>query len=665
MSDRPDDRIRELRDLIDYHNTRYYVLDDPEISDAEYDRLLRELIEWEQRYPDLVTADSPTQRVGGASLDAFPTATHTIPMLSLDNALVDEEFFAFDQRTRRTLGSAEEIDYVCEPKLDGLAVELVYIDGRFTLGSTRGDGYTGEEITHNLKTIKSIPLKLQKAPPGRLEVRGEVILGIGEFTQLNQERQQRGEPLFANPRNAAAGSLRQLDARITASRPLNIFCYGIGQADALSFTTHWEMLERFKAMGLRINPLVERVRGAAAVIAYHQTMAQRRSQLPYEIDGIVVKVNAVNQQEQLGAKSRSPRWAIAFKFPARQEVTQILEIEVQVGRTGALTPVALLQPVKVGGVTVSRATLHNQDEIDRKDIRIGDWVVVQRAGDVIPEIVKVIESRRSGSEQPFQLPEACPACGSHTVRPEDEAVRRCINLACPAQMKERVSHFASKRAMDIDGLGEKLIGQMVDAGLVRDVADLYTLTLEQLTRLERMADKSAANILAAIDASRHRPLDRLLFALGIRFVGEHIARVLVEAFPAIEKLLAADVDTLTQVREIGPQVAQSVRSFFTTPENLKVIARLRQAGIDMAPAAAAQGTLLSGKSVVLTGTLTSFTRQEAEKLIIALGGRPSSTVSSQTSYVVAGEAPGSKLDKARKLGITVLNETQFKEMIGV
>lgn len=661
----PEERIRELRDLIHHHNHRYYVLDDPEISDAEYDRLMRELLGLEQQYPDLVTEDSPTQRVGGAPLEAFAPARHTLPMLSLDNALTEEEFLAFDQRTRRALGSEEEIDYVCEPKLDGLAVELVYNDGLFTLGSTRGDGYTGEEITRNLKTIKSIPLKLLNPPPGRLEVRGEVILGIREFEQLNQERQARGEPLFANPRNAAAGSLRQLDIQVTAARPLSIFCYGIGQAEALTFTTHAEMLDKFRAMGLRVNPLIEQVKGAAAVIAYHRAMGERRARLPYEIDGIVVKVNAVAQQELLGAKSKSPRWAIAFKFPARQEVTQILEIQVQVGRTGALTPVAIMQPVQVGGVTVSRATLHNQDEIDRKDIRIGDWVVVQRAGDVIPEIVKVLETRRTGAEQPFTLPERCPACGSHTVRPEGEAVQRCINLACPAQIKERILHFASKRAMDIEGLGEKLVDQLVESGLVHDVADLYALSPDRLAKLERMADKSAGNLFAAIEVSRQRPLDRLLFALGIRHVGEHVARVLVEAFRSIEALMAAAPQRLMQVREIGPQVAESVFEFFATPENQKVIERLRQAGVQMSPAVTTRGNLLAGKTVVLTGALAAFTREEAEQLVIAQGGRPAASVSKKTAFVVAGEAPGSKLDKARELGIPVLTEAEFKEMIGL
>ncbi len=665
MTEHPEERIRQLRDQIHYHNHRYYVLDDPEISDAEYDRLMRELLELEQQFPDLITEDSPTQRVGGAPLEAFAPAPHTLAMLSLDNALVEEEFLAFDQRTRRTLGREEPLDYVCEPKLDGLAVELVYIDGIFTLGSTRGDGYTGEEITRNLKTIKSIPLKLQNPPPGRLEVRGEVILGVREFEQLNQERQAWGEPLFANPRNAAAGSLRQLDVQVTAARPLSIFCYAVGQADALPFTTHLEMLEKFRAMGLRVNPLIEAVHGAEAVIAYHRAMAERRARLPYEIDGIVVKVNPVAQQELLGAKSKSPRWAIAFKFPARQEVTQILDIQVQVGRTGALTPVAIMQPVQVGGVTVSRATLHNQDEIDRKEIRIGDWVVVQRAGDVIPEIVKVLDSRRTGAERPFTLPEHCPACGSQTVRPEGEAVQRCINLTCPAQIKERIYHFASKRAMDIDGLGEKLVDQLVESGLVRDVADLYALSPDQLAGLERMADKSAGNLAAAIAASRTRPLDRLLFALGIRHVGEHVARVLVEALLSIEALMSATPESLMQIHEVGPQVAESVSRFFATPENRMEIERLRQAGVEMRPLAAVKSSRLAGKTVVLTGALAAFTREEAEQAVIAQGGRPASSVSKKTAFVVAGEAPGSKLDKARELGIPVLSEDEFKEMIGL
>ena len=660
-------RIQELRDLIHYHNYRYYVLDDPEISDAEYDRLMRELMELEKEHPELITPDSPTQRVGAPPLEAFETVEHAIPMLSLDNAFDDTEMIEFDQRVKKGLNTTADIEYVCEPKLDGLAVELVYVDGIFTIGSTRGDGYTGENVTQNLKTIKSIPLKLLNPNgkiPERLEVRGEVIMGIKEFEELNREREENGEPPFANPRNAAAGSLRQLDSSITASRPLDIYCYGIGQVVGVSFKTHLESLEALKKYGFKVNPHIRKCLGIQEVLKYHEEMLELREKLPYEIDGIVVKVNDFSFQERLGVRTRSPRWAIAYKFPARQEVTQIVDIIAQVGRTGVLTPVAIMKPVNVGGVEVSRATLHNQDEIDRKDVRIGDWVVVQRAGDVIPEVVKVIKSRRTGQEKPYRLPDKCPVCGSKTVRLEGEVAVRCINIACPAQVKERIYHFASKRAMDIDGLGEKLIDQLVDKGLVKDVSDIYFLTKEQLAGLERMADKSAENILAAIEASKKRSLDRLLYALGIRFVGEHIARVLVKAFGSLENLAKATEEDLMQINEIGPQVAQSVVDFFSREENWRIIERLKQAGVQVEPVKEQQSNILEGKTFVFTGALKSFTRDEAERIVEELGGRAASSVSRKTDYVVAGESPGSKLDRARALGVTVIDEEEFKKMIG-
>jgi DNA ligase (NAD+) len=665
MTSDPQKQIEELRQRIQYHNHRYYVLDDPEISDVAYDRLMRDLLELERRYPQYITADSPTQRVGGAPLESFEPASHTLPMLSLDNALDGEEFRAFDERTRRTLDLTGDLEYVCEPKLDGLAVELVYVDGRLQQGSTRGDGYVGEDVTSNLKTIKAIPLQLLQKKPKRVQVRGEVILGTREFEKLNRMRADKGEPLFANPRNAAAGSLRQLDPRITATRPLNIFCYGIGQCEGLSVTSHWQALDLIKQMGLRVNPHVRLVSGLEQVLAYHREMLERRETLPYEIDGVVVKVNQAAQQEVLGAKTKSPRWAIAYKFPARQETTRILDIQVQVGRTGALTPVAVMEPVRVGGVEVSRATLHNQDEIDRKDIRIGDWVVVQRAGDVIPEVVKVILSKRTGNERAFVLPESCPDCGSKTVRPEGEVARRCINLACPAQVKERIFHFASKRAMDIDGLGEKLVGQLVEKQLIKDFSDLYFLSEKQLADLERMAAKSAKNIIKAIDDSRSRPLDRLVFALGIRFVGEHVARVLVTALGSLEKLMGAGEEELMQVYEIGPQVAAGVVEFFSSADNRKIIEHLRKGGVRMAPMQVQTSNKLAGKIFVFTGTLTILNRDEAERLVEQLGGRAASSVSAKTSYVVAGEAAGSKLQRARQLGIPVLTEEEFREMAGL
>ncbi|MDZ7725222.1 MAG: NAD-dependent DNA ligase LigA [candidate division KSB1 bacterium] len=520
------ERIQELRKQLYYHNYRYYVLDDPEISDSEYDRLMRELETLEKKHPDWVTPDSPTQRVGGQPLKAFDPVEHTLPMLSLDNSMNEDEIREFTERVQRNLAKSD-IEYVCEPKLDGLAVELVYENGSLTTASTRGDGTTGENITQNVRTINSVPLRLlenEHAVPSRLEVRGEVILYLEDFEKLNKQREKNGESAFANPRNAAAGSLRQLDPSVTASRPLDIFCYGAGQVNGIEFDTQMNFLQTLKSMGLKINPYIRLCNGIQDIKDYHAEIMKKRDDLPYEIDGIVVKVNDTALQEQLGVKTKSPRWAMAYKFPARQETTQIKDIIVQVGRTGALTPVAVMQPVNIGGVEVSRASLHNQDEIDRKDVRIGDRVIVQRAGDVIPEVVKVIKSKRTGDETPFKLPDTCPVCGSKAVRIEGEAAKRCINLSCPAQVKERIYHFASKAAMDIDGLGDKIVDQLVDRNLVSDAADLYDLSRKDLESLDRLAEKSAENLYNAIQDSKNRPLNRVLYALGIRFVGEHVAR---------------------------------------------------------------------------------------------------------------------------------------------
>jgi len=656
----PEEKIKRLRERLAAHNYRYYVLDDPEISDAEYDRLMRELIALEAEHPQWITPDSPTQRVGGQASDAFEPLPHSIAMLSLDNALQESEFLDFDERTRRILGR-ETVDYFCEPKLDGLAVELIYENGRFVAGSTRGDGLVGENISQNLRTIKTIPLSLFQPIP-RLEVRGEVLLSKQAFEKLNRQRQADGEPLFANPRNAAAGSLRQLDPQITAARPLEIFCYGAGQVRGLDYDSHQQLLEAFKKLGLRVNPLVRPCAGAENVIRYHREISERREQLPYEIDGIVVKVNRLADQERLGAKTKSPRWAIAYKFPAQQETTQIVDIIVQVGRTGVLTPVAVMKPVKIGGVEVSRATLHNQDEIDRKDIRLGDWVLVQRAGDVIPEVVKSIASRRSGAEKKFTLPETCPECGSRTVRPEGEAARRCINLACPAQLRERIIHFSSKKAMDIDGLGEKLVEQLVEKKLVKDVSDLYFLQEKDLAGLERMAGKSAKNLLQAIDASRRRPLDRVLFGLGLRFVGEHLSRVLVKHFASLDKLARAGEEELLSIHEIGPQVARSVVDFFSTAENLDILKRLQKGGVTMQWQPDTD-TTLAGKSFCFTGSLEKYSREEAETLVIERGGRAVSSVSAKTDYLVAGEAAGSKLAKAQTLGVKIISEEEFEQLV--
>jgi len=658
-------RLEQLREEINYHDYRYYTLDDPEISDAQYDRLMRELQELESQFPELISPDSPSQRVGAPPLTVFETITHTISMLSLDNAFNEGELKEYDNRVKRFLSSKETVEYISEPKLDGLAVELVYENGMFTMGSTRGDGFSGENITINLRTIKTIPLRLFDkgiAIPERIEIRGEVIMRLQEFQALNRGREAAGESLFANPRNAAAGSLRQLDSNITASRPLDIFCYGAGQIIGYSFEDHWELLETYRKWGVKVNPHIRRCRGIKEVIDYYQNMHQLREELPYEIDGIVVKVNSFELQDRLGVKSRSPRWAVAYKFEAKQETTQILDIVTQVGRTGILTPVAHMKPVKISGVEVSRATLHNQDEIDRKDIRIGDWVVIQRAGDVIPEVVKVITSKRTGDEKAFRMPESCPVCQSKVVRVQGEAAHRCQNLSCPAQLKERIKHFASKRAMDIDGLGDKIVNQLVETGLVNDVADLYELTKEQLASMERLADKSAQNLIDAIENSKQCDLSRIVFSLGIRFVGENTAHLLVEHFQNFEKLMHATQEELETIEGIGPQSAQSIVQFFSSHENLQIINRLSRTGIQFG-VSQPKTEKLAGKSFVFTGALNSITRGKAQELVESLGGIASSSVSQKIDYVVVGESPGSKAEKAQKLGLQILTEEEFLEII--
>jgi DNA ligase (NAD+) len=659
-------KIKKLRDKINYHNYRYYILDDPEISDAEYDRLMRELQSLEQQYPEFITPDSPTQRVGATPLEAFETVTHTLPMLSLDNGFDEAEIREFDTRIRKLLPPREKIEYVAEPKFDGLAVELVYESGRFTVGSTRGDGTVGEDITQNLKTIKTVPLRLidrKHSIPARLEVRGEVVFPIHAFETLNKQREQADEPLFANPRNAAAGSLRQLDPKITASRPLEIFFHSIGQVIGYSFSSHWQFLDTISAWGLRSTPERLLCQNLDEIFQFYDALEQKREQLPYEIDGLVIKVNSIAQREAIGIKSRSPRWAIAYKFPARQEITQILDIKPQVGRTGTLTPVAIMKPVQIGGVEVSRATLHNQDEIDKKDVRIGDWVVVQRAGDVIPEVVKVIDSRRTGNEKKYQIPNTCPVCGAHVVRLPGEAAHRCQNLSCPAQLKQQIGHFASRGAMDIEGLGDKLIDQLVEKGLIKDTADLYFLPKGQWANLERMADKSAQNIIDALDQSKTISLDRFIYSLGIRFVGEHTASLLADHFKTLANLKKTTYDELLTIYEIGPQSAQSIVQFFNEPKNLSTIDRLLKAGINIQQKEQATGDQLAGKTFVFTGTLASMSRDEAEKLVASLGGRAASSVSKKTDYVVVGTDPGSKATKARDLGVTILNEQEFKNLL--
>lgn len=672
-------RIENLRKEINRHNYLYYLLDSPEISDAEYDRLMRELEELEEKFPDLITHDSPTQRVGAPPLAEFGTVRHTVPMLSLKNVFTEEKAVEFDAKIKLLLLTTNDIEYVAEPKIDGLAVELVYEDGVFTVASTRGDGETGEDVTQNLKTIKTIPLRLQKPPsseggfgplfqtadikiPSRLEVRGEVYMKISDFNKLNKKMETAGEPLFANPRNAAAGSVRQLDSRITAERPLDIFCYGVGNIEGIKVSTHWEILEVLKKIGFKVNPLISKCKSINDALKYHDEMEQRREKLDYEIDGVVLKVNSLRLQEELGEISKSPNWAVAYKFPPMQEVTKIINIEVGVGRTGALTPVAIMEGVKVGGVTVSRATLHNQDEITRKDIRVGDTVIIQRAGDVIPEVVMVVKSKRAGHERPYIMPDRCPTCGAHVVK--EEVVWRCSNVSCPAQVKESISHFASKGGMDIEGLGYKHIEQMVENGLIKDAADLYYLKKEGILKLERFAEKSAQNIVDSIEKSRNTTLPRLIYSLGIRDVGEHTAKLLANRFGALDALKEATYDDLCKKGwEIGPKVAKSILDFFKEEKNIRLIDKLVRAGITYKAEKAAKGGPLDGKIFVFTGALSKFARKEAERLVESLGGRATSSVSKNTDYVIAGEEAGSKLDKARELGVKVITEEEFKKLI--
>jgi DNA ligase (NAD+) len=661
------ERIGALKDLIHYHDYRYYVLDDPEISDAEYDRLFRELQHLEEQHPELVTTDSPTQRVSGKPADKFETVEHRQPMLSLENAFSEDEAREFEDRLKRFLRRSEGLDYVLDPKMDGVAINLMYENGRLSIGATRGDGIRGENVTSNLKTIKTIPLRLRtdKVPaPAFLEVRGEVYIELEEFKKLNADREARGEAAFANPRNAAAGSLRQLDPNITANRPLKIYCYGVGEVVGRKFASHWESLQTLKSWGLRVNPRVERQQGIEQAIAYHHQMEQRRHALPYEIDGVVIKVDSLNLQTRLGLKTRSPRWALAYKFAATQATTRVLDIIVQVGRTGAVTPTAIMEAVEVGGVTVSRATLHNEDEVARKDVRQGDWVLVQRAGDVIPEVVKVITSRRTGQEKPFHMPATCPVCGTPLVRRPGEAVTRCPNPNCTAQLQRAIRHFAGKGAMDIDGLGEKIVEQLVTNGLVQDVADLYRLQVDDLVPLERFAEKSAQNIIAAIQGSKTPSLARLIYALGIRFVGESTANVLAQHFHTLDALQAATPDDLLQVEGIGPQVASSIRDFFQNPKNQELVRKLLAAGVHPQVPEALHATQLSGKTFVFTGGLKHFSREEAKALVTAQGGKVASSVSAKTDFVVVGEDVGSKFAKAKALGLTILDEAGFENLVG-
>jgi DNA ligase (NAD+) len=661
------DRIQELREQLNYHNHCYYILDNPEVSDAEFDRLFDELLELERQYPESVTPDSPTQRVGATPLEEFNTVRHSLPMLSLNKATSEADFLDFHRRVLElSKMSDRDIRYTVEPKFDGLAVEAVYGRGFFSLGATRGDGVVGEDVTLNLRTVKSIPLKLMgNAYPELIEVRGEVIMNREDFARLNRAREKRGEPLFANPRNAAAGSVRQLDPKVTSTRPLNMFAYGTGRVEGKELTNHWDGLLYLKQLGFKISQYVKLCDNVEQVKQYYERMLTLRDDLPYETDGIVIKVDEFALQERLGELSRSPRWAVAWKFPAQQEHTIIRDIIVSVGRTGALTPVALLDPVRVGGVEVSRATLHNEHEIKKKDVRIGDTVLIQRAGDVIPEVMKVVESKRTGDEKKFAMPERCPVCGSLVERPEGEAIHRCTGMACPAQIKENLAHFASKGAMNIDGIGRKFLEQMVDKKIIEDPGDLYFLREEDLMKMDRMGDKLAENMLEAIDRSRTPALANLIYALGIRNVGYHLADVLAKHFASIDDLARQRVEDLTQVHEIGPIVAQNIDNFFHNPKNLRILARLKEGGVTL-PAERAEEkkeSPLEGKTFVLTGGLDSFSREEARRIIEDMGGRVSSSVSKKTDFVIVGKDPGSKYDRALRLGIKTLNEDDFKKML--
>jgi len=660
-------KINNLRSELNDHNYRYYVLDDPVISDAEYDRLLRELQSLEDAHPDLIADDSPTQRVGAPPLDGFGNIRHRIPMQSLANAMDTEEILAFHDRLIRRLGKEQAIEYIAEPKLDGLAVELVYEKGKFVNGSTRGDGTTGEDITQNLKTIRAIPLALRveaQAVPALLEVRGEVFIRKDDFLKLNIQQEANDKPVFANPRNAAAGSLRQLDSGITATRPLSIFCYQAGMVEGMTFETHSEFLTALQNWGFPVNPEIKILNGIEEAVAFHSDLESRRNTLPYEIDGSVFKVNNYDLQEKLGSRSRSPRWAIAGKFKAQQETTVIENIILSVGRTGAVTPVAKLVPVKVGGVVVSNVTLHNQDEIDRKDIRVGDTVLIQRAGDVIPQVVKIILEKRPANSSPFKMINTCPECDHDIYRPEGEVVARCQNLSCPAQVKRRIEHFVSKNAMDIDGVGEKLIDQLVEKNLVKSVDDLFRLSVDQLSDLERMAEKSADNTISALNNSKSTTFHRFVHALGIRNVGEHVAKVLGKAFGGnIEDFMKTNVEDLEAIVEVGPIVAETIVKFWADENNVNIVNNCFDLGIVLEPVNNETEQIFAGKTFVFTGSLESITRKEGKEIIESRGGRAAGSVSAKTDYVVAGKNAGSKLMKAEELGISVLIESEFLDLV--
>ena len=657
-------RHQKLAQQLHHHNYRYHALDQPEITDAEYDQLMQQLLEIENRHPALITSDSPSQRVGSTPLNSFPAATHATPMLSLENAFNESDLHDFDTRIKRFLSRTEDLEYTCEPKLDGVAVALTYQQGKLIRGATRGNGVTGEDVTQNIRTIGAIPLQLQNNFPERVEVRGEIYMELDPFRKLNQQRRAEGEATFANPRNLTAGSLRQLDSRLTASRPLTISCYGSGEISAVDSTTHAQLLQAFSDWGLKVNlEMVHVAKNIEAVISRYKELQGLREQLPYEIDGMVVKVNSRSLQQELGEKSRTPRWAIACKFPARQEETILESVRLQVGRTGAVTPVANLRPVNVSGVTVSSASLHNWDEISRLGVMVGDTVIVERAGDVIPDIVRVITEKRTGDELSIQEPTRCPVCASPLVRELDEVVPRCQNVNCPARLKESLKHFCSRNAMNIEGLGDRLLDQMLRLDLVKNIADLYRLNKDDLFQFDRMGDKLADNLLQAIAASKCCPLENFIFGLGIRHVGNHLAKVLSHHFNTLEKLAAASHDELLAIHEIGPQVSDSVVAFFSDNNNRNLLRELQE--LDLTPQASERerGDKLQGKIFVFTGSLNRFSRKEGEELVEDQGGRASGSVSKKTDYIVAGPGAGSKLVKAEQLGIKVLSEDEFLQLI--
>ncbi|MGM0405777.1 MAG: NAD-dependent DNA ligase LigA [Thermoplasmatota archaeon] len=656
-------RIQELRDEIRYHDRMYYIETEPEISDYEYDMLVKELEALEEAYPELITPDSPTQRVGAGEIDEFETVEHMSVMLSLDNTYNHEELKDFDKRVKKGLGK-ENVEYVVEPKIDGLGVALYYEDKVFQRGATRGDGERGEDITPNLKTIHAIPLRLRNETVlATAEVRGEVYMPRDEFEEMNQEREEQGKEPFANPRNAAAGTVRNKDSKVVAERPLDIFVYTLSYVEEDEFQTHWETMQEMKRAGLKVNENIVKLDDIEEVLEYIDEWEDKKEDLNYEIDGMVVKVNHLEYQEKLGATSKHPRWAIAYKYPAMRKTTTLKEIEIHVGRTGKLTPIAVLEPVQLSGTTVSRASLHNEDEIERKDVREGDTVLVEKAGEIIPQVVKVIKEKRDGSQQKFDFPETCPVCGSEAKQLGGEVARRCVNAQCPAQIKQRLELWGSRGAMDIEGMGPKLLDKLVEKGVVKSVADLYRLGKIQLTSVERMGDKSTRNLLEEIEDSKDMGLDRVLYGLGIKYVGSHVAQVLTDHYDSMDEIMEAGKEELEEIDEIGPKIAESIVSFFDDEQNRKMIEELRDAGVKMEVEREDVEQFLDGKKFVLTGALENYTRDEATDEIQRYGGRVTSAVSGATDYILVGENPGSKLDKAKEEGTTILEEDDFVRML--